>query len=97
MSGYMIMITYRAKPGCKQLFVDAVTKAGILSLIRREEGCKHYQYYYPVDQDDTILLVEEWESVKHQEIHMTQPHMAELMKLKAEFILETQLKPMQIL
>ena len=97
MPGYMIMITYLAKPGCKQAFVDAVTEAGILSLIRQEDGCRHYQYYYPADQEDIILLVEEWESIQHQQVHMTQPHMAELMRLNAEYILETKLNPLQIL
>ena len=97
MPRYMIMITYLAKPGCKQAFVDAVTEAGILSLIRQEDGCRQYQYYYPADQEDIILLVEEWESIQHQQVHMTQPHMAELMRLKAEYILETKLNPLQIL
>ncbi len=96
MAGYLIHITYKTKPGCKQLFVDAVSQSGILSLIRQEKGCRHYQYYYPADQDDTILLVEEWESVAHQKEHMAQPHMVDLMRFKEMYILETKLSPMNI-
>ena len=89
MNGYLVLITYLAKPGCKETFVAAVTEAGILEKIRQEDGCIQYGYFYPVDREDTILLIEEWKSEEHQKVHMTQPHMAELMKLKAEYILDT--------
>jgi quinol monooxygenase YgiN len=92
MSEYLVLITYRMKPGCKERFVDAVTDAGILKAIRAENGCRGYCYFYPAEQADTILLMEEWESKAHQEIHMTQPHMAELMRLKAEYVLETEIR-----
>lgn len=89
MESYLVLITYQAKPNCKSQFVDAVKKAGILEAIRQENGCRRYEYFYPADQADTILLIEEWESEAHQQVHMTQPHMEYLMQLKAEYILNT--------
>ena len=89
MNTYLVLITYAAKPGCKEKFVAAVTEAGILDKIRQEDGCIRYGYFYPVDREDTILLMEEWQSEAHQQVHMTQSHMADLMKLKAEYILDT--------
>lgn len=89
MESYLVLITYQAKPGCRSRFVDAVKEAGILEAIRQETGCKRYEYFYPAEQVDAILLVEEWESEYHQKVHMTQPHMADLMRLKAEYILNT--------
>lgn len=96
MAGYLLLITYHTKPGCKQMFVDEVSQAGILSFIQQEEGCRRYQYFFPADQDDVILLVEEWESELHQKKHMKQPHMAELMCLKEKYILETNLSVIKI-
>ncbi len=96
MNTYLMQITYQTKPGCKNLFVDAVTKAGILDAIRQENGCRGYRYFYPADQEDTILLMEEWESEAHQQVHMTQPHMAELMQIKAEYILNTKAEALYI-
>ena len=92
MAGYLVLITYHTKPGCKERFVNAVTSAGLLNAIRAENGCRGYRYFYPAEQADAILLMEEWESKRHQEIHMTQPHMKELMQLKAEYVLETEIR-----
>lgn len=96
MNVYMVLITYRTKHDCKEKFVDAVTKSGILEAIRKENGCRRYEYFYPVDQKDTILLMEEWESEAHQQVHMTQPHMAELMRFKAEYVLNTAAEALHI-
>ena len=38
MNAYLVLITYQAKPGCKEKFVAAVTEAGILEKIRQEDG-----------------------------------------------------------
>lgn len=92
MAAYLVLITYQAKPGCREKFVDAVTEGGILAAIRSEDGCRRYQYFYPAGQADTILLIEEWESKAHQDVHMTQPHMTELMRLKGAYILETKME-----
>lgn len=96
MAAYLVLITYKAKPGCREKFVDAVTSSGILAAIRSEEGCRRYQYFYPAEQEDTILLIEEWESKAHQDVHMTQPHMTELMRLKDENILQTRIESFDI-
>ncbi len=89
MNAYLVLITYQAKPGCKEKFVAAVTETGILEKIRQEDGCIQYGYFYPADRENVILLIEEWKSEDHQKVHMTQLHMADLMKLKAEYILDT--------
>ena len=33
-----------------------------------------------------VLLIEKWKSEEHQRVHMTQPHMARLKELKAQYI-----------
>ena len=43
------------------------------------------------ENPDEILLIEIWESKKHQEIHIEQPHMAKLRELKPEFVVSTKL------
>ena len=41
--------------------------------------------------ENEILLIEAWESKKHQEIHIEQPHMARLRELKPEYVVSTKL------
>ena len=59
--------------------------------IRREEGCIRYDYYFSAQQEDKILLVEQWQTQAHQRIHLQQPHMARLRELKEQYVADTRL------
>ena len=41
--------------------------------------------------EDTVLLFEEWESKAHQQVHITQPHIADLKAIKEKYILNTEM------
>ena len=40
--------------------IDEISKA--------EDGCYKYDYFYPVENDNTLFLWEQWESVEHQKL-----------------------------
>lgn len=86
MDELMLYVKYTAKPGCREQFVREIVRRGILTAIRNEEGCLAYDYYFSAQDENVVLLIEKWTSAAHQRVHMTQPHMAELMELKAQFI-----------
>ena len=77
-----LYVAYTAKPGCRETFVRQIVMEGIADTIRREEGCIRYDYYFSAQQEDKILLVEQWQTQAHQRIHLQQPHMARLRELK---------------
>ena len=83
---FRIYVTFRAFEGKREAFVEALKKEGILSAIRAEDGCKMYDFYYSEKDENELLLVEAWESRRHQEIHMTQEHMARFRILKGNYI-----------
>ena len=83
---FRLHVTYTAKPGKREAFVKAIEVEGLADKIRWEDGCLRYDYFYAAGDDETILLVEAWESEEKQQIHMTQPHMERLMELKDEYI-----------
>ena len=86
-----LLVTYTAKPGCREAFVRKIVTDGILTAIRAEEGCLAYDYYFSAQEENTVLLMERWESEAHLRIHLTQPHMADLRKIKEEFVENTRL------
>ena len=57
--------------------IDEISKA--------EDGCYKYDYFYPVENDNTLFLWEQWESVEHQKAHCQTPHFAQLGKLKEKY------------
>ena len=88
-------VTYTAKSGCREAFVRRIVTEGILTAIRAEEGCLGYDYYFSAQDEDVVLLVERWESEAHVRVHLTQPHMAQLRKIKEEYIETTRLMKVQ--
>lgn len=79
-------VTYTAKPGCREQFVRQIVTEGILTAIRSEEGCLMYDYYFSAQDENVVLLIERWESEAYQRVHMQQPHMAALRKIKESYI-----------
>lgn len=88
-------VTYTAKPGCREQFVRKIVTAGILTEIRNEAGCLGYDYYFSAQDENVVLLIERWESEAHVRVHLTQPHMAQLRKIKEEYIETTRLMKVQ--
>ena len=82
---------YFAKPGRREEFLRRIVEGGILAAIRAEEGCLRYDYYLSCQNEDEILLLEEWDTAEHQRIHMEQEHMKRLRVIKDDCIADTQL------
>ena len=76
----LLLVKYTAKPGGGEKFVREITASGILNTVRAEDGCISY---------DSVLLIEKWVSPEQQEAHLQSAHMAELMRIKEKYILNT--------
>ncbi len=92
MHTYLLFVTYYAKPGCAQKFVEELESTGTAAKVRAEAGCIRYDYYYSAADQDVVLLFEEWESQHHQQAHLTQPHIADVKAIKEKYILDSALR-----
>lgn len=86
-----LSVNYFARPGRREEFLRRIVEGGILAAIRAEEGCLRYDYYLSCQNEDEILLLEEWDSAEHQRIHMEQEHMKRLRVIKDDCIADAQL------
>ena len=93
---YTIYVKFSCLPNKREAFIAKMKDTGILDAIRAEDGCIKYDYYLSDSDKDEILLIEQWESKKHQQIHIEQPHMAKMREFKGEYIKETTLGEIQI-
>ena len=86
---YTIYVKFECLPQKREAFIERVKETGILDEIRAENGCIKYDYYLSEKDPNEILLIEQWKSKNHQQIHINQPHMARLREFKGEYILST--------
>ena len=88
---YTIYVVFKCLDGKRESFVERVKAEGILSDIRAEDGCLRYDYYFSEADENELLLVEAWETKRHQQIHIEQPHMARLREIKGDYVESTTL------
>ena len=55
-----------------------------------------YDYYFSEKDPNELLLIEKWETKRHQQIHIAQPHMAKLREFKNDYIESTTLGEFEI-
>ena len=94
---YTIYVKFECLPQKREAFLQTMKDTGILSAIRAEDGCLLYEYYLSDERTDELLLIEKWSSKQHQQIHMTQPHMAELKTFQDDFIARAELREIALL
>ncbi len=81
-----MIVYYHCKAGARNEFVKEIAAADIAAKCQAENGCKQYDFFLPLNDDDTLLLVEKWESEEAQKIHMTTPHFQLLSSLKERYV-----------
>ena len=91
MSAITLLVTYTAKPGCRQDFVSQVVQQGLRDAILQEDGCVAYDYYCSTQDENQLLLVETWESEAQQQAHTRHDNMARLRQLKDTYLQDTKI------
>ena len=86
---YTIYVKFNCLEGKREAFVEKMRSEGILDAIRAEDGCIMYDYYYSEEDPCLLLLIEQWESKEHQQIHCTLPHMDKMRTFKDDYIKDT--------
>ncbi len=72
-------------------YMKEVLASGVIEKSRAEDGCARYEYFYPVDSDNTLFLWEQWESREHQAAHCQTEHFARLGEIKEKYGAQTQI------
>ena len=85
-----VLVTYKMKPGHRAAFL--ADTAAIRPQILAEDGCLQYDYFASAEDENKVLLVEQWTSRDAQQIHLTQPHMAGIRQAKEDHVIDTALE-----
>ena len=75
---------YTGKPGAAKAFAEEMEASGTAAQIRQEPGNLRYEYFQPVNDPDTILLVDSWTDQAAIDIHHATPMMATIYRKISE-------------
>lgn len=76
----LIHIFYTGINGTARQFADEMLSSGTVAKIRAEEGNLRYDYFFPAEDSETVLLIDEWVNQEALDIH----HKSEMMKTIAD-------------
>jgi quinol monooxygenase YgiN len=98
----IVLATIELHPGKRDLFLVEFHK--IVPKVRAETGC--HEYFPAIDissglpvqgpaRDDTVVVVEKWESIAALEAHLIAPHMMEYRPKVKDFVKRVSLQILQ--
>ncbi|OUQ49146.1 putative quinol monooxygenase [Lactobacillus gallinarum] len=80
-----VNLYYNGKNGDARKFVQEMEDKGIAGRIRAEEGNEKYDYFIPMDDPETVLLIDSWRDQKALEAHHASSMMKELADLREKY------------
>jgi quinol monooxygenase YgiN len=86
---YYTMITvhlfYKGINGNARAFAEEMESSGIADAIRAEGGNLRYQYFQPLDDPETVLLIDSWRNQAAIDAHHASPMMTRLAALREKY------------
>ena len=80
-----INLRYTGKDGSARRFAKEMESSGTADAIRAESGNIRYEYYFPMKDPETVLLIDAWESQEAIDVHHASPMMAEIAALREKY------------
>ena len=80
-----VNLRYTGKNGNARKFAEEMTSSGTVAAIRAEAGNLRYEYYQPLDDPETILLIDSWENQEAIDIHHASTMMATIAALREKY------------
>ena len=80
-----VNLYYTDKDGAARRFAEEMEKSGTADLIRKEEGNLKYAYFIPMDDPETVLLIDSWRDQEALDAHHASPMMATLAALREKY------------
>jgi len=75
-----INILYTGQNGSARKFAEEMVASGVVEAVRAEAGNERYEYYCPMDDPESALLIDRWQNQQALDIH----HKSDMMKKIAE-------------
>lgn len=80
-----VNIYYTGKNGAARKFAEEMTASGIVSRVRAEEGNEKYDFFFPMEDEETVLLIDRWRDRTALDVHHASPMMDEIAALRKKY------------
>ena len=93
----LVNVTYTIKDEKREEFFCKVNEMGIANDSRHESGNIRYEYFFPVECEDKLFLMEIWVNDVAQDVHSKTEHYKKLQSLKEEYVTDVRIEKYNII
>lgn len=76
---------YTGTNGNARKFAEEMESSGTADLIRNENGNERYEYFQPVDDPETVLLIDIWRDQEAIDRHHASTMMQKIVQLREKY------------
>lgn len=80
-----VNLYYTGKNGNARKFAEEMVSSGIVERVRAEEGNERYEYFFPMDDEETVLLIDRWKNQEAIDIYHKSPMMKQIAELREKY------------
>ncbi|MDE6412116.1 MAG: antibiotic biosynthesis monooxygenase [Clostridia bacterium] len=83
-----VNIYYKGENGNARKFAKEMEASGIADKVRAQAGNERYEYFYPKNDCETVLLIDRWTNQEALDIHHKSTMMKEIAELRSKYKLK---------
>ena len=80
-----VNIYYSGENGNAKRFAKEMISTGTVDAIRAEKGNLKYEYFFPMDDEETVLLIDSWTDQRAIDHHHDSPMMTRIAELREKY------------
>ena len=80
-----VNLYYTGTNGNARKFAEEMESSGTAAMIRGEKGNVRYEYFFPMNDPETVLLIDAWENQEAIDVHHASPMMKTIMELREKY------------
>ena len=80
-----VNLYYTGTNGNAKKFAHEMENSGTADKIRAEKGNVRYEYFFPMNDPETVLLIDAWESQEAIDVHHASPMMQTIASLRDKY------------
>lgn len=80
-----VNLYYTGKEDAARRFAEEMVASGIVAQVRAEPGNERYEYFFPMEDPQTVLLIDRWRDQEALDFHHKSPMMAQIAALREKY------------
>ena len=80
-----VNLYYTGTNGSARRFAEEMVSSGVVARIRAEAGNLRYEYFFPMDDPETVLLIDSWAGQEALDVHHASPMMGQIAALRDKY------------